>query len=60
MADRLVERRPPLWGVGIRRVDTQARWVLTGESALLFAPVLSERKPMPDGDYLKNWQSDIS
>lgn len=47
-------------GVGIRRVDTQARWVLTGESALLFAPVLSERKPMPDGDYLKNWQSDIS
>ncbi len=47
-------------GIGIRPMDPQARWVLTGESAIVLHPVKAERKPTPDGDYLKTWQRDVS
>jgi maltooligosyltrehalose trehalohydrolase len=47
-------------GIGIRPMDPQARWMLTGECALVLRPERAERRPTPEGDAMKSWQTEIS
>lgn len=47
-------------GGGKRTVDLQTRWTLGADSALLFAPVVRDRRPLQDRDTLLLWQDAIS
>lgn len=47
-------------GGGIRPVDLQGRWTLGADTVLWFAPVLAERRAIPDRDRLCAWQGEIS
>lgn len=47
-------------GGGIRPVDLQGRWTLGADTVLWFAPVVAERRAMPDRERLVAWQSQIS
>lgn len=46
-------------GVGIRNLDPQTRFVLTGESAVVMKPAKVQRKG-PDADGMRKWQMEIS
>lgn len=46
-------------GVGIRQLEPQSRWVLTGESAVVMRPAKLPRQGS-DADGMKKWQTEIS
>lgn len=47
-------------GSGKRPIDLQTRWTLGADCAVLFAPVVMQRRTLPDRETLFQWQDAIS
>jgi maltooligosyltrehalose trehalohydrolase len=51
---------PAYDGGGIRPVDLQRHWTLTGNCALFLAPRPARRRPQPDAEGMRAWQGHLS